>query len=205
MKHIKQTEGAAEEIKLNDRETTRMGTVSLTILGLIGASGIVVAGAVAPGLFQLGKSLLRKERKHWVVKNVDQSLKRLRTRGWIRWEEGAHGWHLTLTEKGVERLMAYETKQIHLEKPKRWDRKWRVLVFDIPEPRRRLRDRVRFLLTQFGFVRLQDSVWVYPYECQEVMELLRTHYNIRYEALYFRAEYLDRDRWLKKHFALEHA
>ncbi len=190
---------------LTRRETERVGEVSLIILGLIGASGIVVAGAMAPGLLYLLKPLIREERKQKVIKNVDQSLKRLRRRHWIKWEEGPHGWRLTLTEKGLKQLMAYETKQTHLAKPKRWDKKWRVVIFDIPEQKRHLRDRLRFLLSEFGFVRLQDSVWVYPYECQEVMELLRTHYHIRYEALYFRAEYLDKDRWLKKQFDLENA
>ena len=98
--------------------------------------------------------------------------------------------------------MAYEIGEKHIKKPKRWDHKWRLLIFDVPEKRRFMREKIRRVLKSFEFYRLQDSVWVYPYECEEVLDLLRTKYYVRFEALYIRAEYIQQDRWLRKHFFL---
>jgi len=109
-----------------------------------------------------------------------------------------------LTQKGWAEWKAYEFGQKHLDQqPEKWDKKWRMLMFDIPEKKKFLREKVRRMLRSFGFYRLQDSVWVFPHECREVLELLRTRYKIRSEALYALMDTVDNDRWLKEHFKLE--
>ena len=51
--------------------------------------------------------------------------------------------------------------------------KYRVIIFDISEMRRKDRDKLRRIIRGFGFICLQNSVWVYPYHCQEIIELLK--------------------------------
>lgn len=41
-----------------------------------------------------------------------------------------------------------------------WDGKWRVLVFDVPEARRKYREGLRRVLLEAGYIWLQDSVWI---------------------------------------------
>jgi|SRR3989344_4259845 len=50
---------------------------------------------------------------------------------------------------------------------KKWDKKWRIIVFDIPEELRRKRARFRTRLKWLGCVMLQESVFVFPYPCEE--------------------------------------
>ena len=76
-------------------------------------------------------------------------------------------------------------------------------MFDIEEKRKNVRNQIRAVLISFGFYRLQDSVWVYPYECEEILELLRTKYKVRHEALYIRAERIAKDEYLRDHFGLK--
>jgi DNA-binding transcriptional regulator PaaX len=133
---------------------------------------------------------------------LEQSLANLKRKGQIKFVQGRTGWRVELTERGQEEFLALETREKILTRPKKWDKKWRLLVFDIPEAKKKVRDRVRYALISFGFYRLQDSVWAYPYECEEVLELLRTKYGVRYEALYIRAEKIAKDQWLQKHFNL---
>jgi len=45
---------------------------------------------------------------------------------------------------------------------RRWDGRWRLVLFDVPESRRSTRDKLRKYLHRHGFGFLQNSVWVTP-------------------------------------------
>ncbi|MSR85431.1 hypothetical protein EXS71_03305 [Candidatus Uhrbacteria bacterium] len=180
-------------------EKISKGEITKIILMTVGATGVLAVGLVCPNLLQL-IPVLRRER--YSYKSIWQAVYRLDKQGWIVARQGAVGWKITLTKKGKTQLLAYEIGQKKIKKPRRWDQKWRVLIFDIPEKRKMIRHKVRAVLLSLEFYRLQDSVWVYPYECQEVLDLLRTQYQVRSEALYMRVEFLQQDKWLRKHFQL---
>lgn len=55
---------------------------------------------------------------------------------------------------------------------KKSDGKWRVVVFDIPESKRILRDHFRRLLKDLGFKMLQASVWAIPYDVFDELEMM---------------------------------
>lgn len=46
----------------------------------------------------------------------------------------------------------------------RWDRKWRIVIFDIEEEQRSIRDSFRLKLKELGFGQLQKSVWLTPFD-----------------------------------------
>ncbi len=52
-------------------------------------------------------------------------------------------------------------------KNRTWDKKWRVVIFDIPQEFHRQRIRFRQKLKNMGFYMLQKSVFIYPYSCDE--------------------------------------
>ena len=89
-----------------------------------------------------------------------------------------------------------------MARPKRWDRKWRILIFDIPEYRKGLRDKIRRTLGVIGFVRLQDSVWVYPHDCEDLIAFLKADFRVGKDMLYMIVEELEGDGHLKRHFGL---
>lgn len=179
----------------------KKGEIARTILAGISVAGIILVGAAMPNIFQaIPRSFFKKK---YPRKSLDRSLYNLKRRGYIKFTQGQRGWRIELTEKGKRELFAYEIKEKLIKCAKKWDHKWRMLIFDIEEKKRHVRDRVRRALVSFGFYRLQDSVWVYPYECEEILELLRTNYGVRYEALYLRTEYLAKDERLREHFNLK--
>ncbi len=47
---------------------------------------------------------------------------------------------------------------------KRWDRKWRIVMFDIEEVNKQMRDRLRLKLKELGFGMLQESVFISPHD-----------------------------------------
>jgi len=89
-----------------------------------------------------------------------------------------------------------------LNKNKKWDGKWRVIIFDVPESRRFDRTNIRQALVSIGFMRLQDSVWVYPYSCENIISLLKAETETGENVLYMIVEAIENDEPIKKYFGL---
>jgi len=70
--------------------------------------------------------------------------------------------YLRLTSYG-EKAIIRDFPIISLQKRK-WDGKWRMVVFDIAEVSRQTRDLLRLKLKELGLGMLQKSVWVTPYD-----------------------------------------
>ncbi|KKW42146.1 MAG: hypothetical protein UY91_C0006G0018 [Parcubacteria group bacterium GW2011_GWB1_55_9] len=74
--------------------------------------------------------------------------------------------------------------------------------FDVPEKRKKIRERLRFEMQEVGFLHLQDSAWVYPYDCEEFIALLKADLHIGKDVLYAIVEEIENDKWIRKHFSL---
>jgi len=178
---------------------TKRNEIARTILATVGVTGIVITGAFCPGLLALARPLARKR---YPYPSFHRALRAVDDKGWIVATKTSGGVRVRLTKRGEAELLAYELGKKKLPPAKQWDGKWHLLTFDIPESRRRLRDHIRGTLKTLGFQHLQHSVWIFPYECRDVLNLLQTKYSVRHEALYVRVDCLDNDRWLRKHFGL---
>lgn len=85
-----------------------------------------------------------------------QALKDLREKGYIEITKDEEGKILVkLTESGKEKVLIQK-----LLENKRWDKKWRIVIWDIPEKHRKLRDLLRRKLKEWEFTQWQKSVWV---------------------------------------------
>ena len=191
---------------MNEKESggkVSKGQIVKWILAGIGLTGLAVVAMAAPNVFQAFPRNFLKEGKKYSKRSLDQALERLLKKGWVKFVQGRNGWRIELTEAGREQFQAYEMRQKMITPSKRWDGNWHMLVFDIEEDRKLIREKVRRTIEQLGFYRLQDSVWVHPYECEEVLELLRTKYKVRHQALYVCAKKIAKDEWLRRHFGLD--
>ena len=130
---------------------------------------------------------------------INRARERLLKQGLL--ERNSEGF-LRITKKGEAALRKIEISEgiYKIKKPKRWDKKWRVMIFDIREERRATRAKIRFTLSRVGFKWLQDSVWVYPYDCEDFIALLKADFKIGKDLLYLIVEEMGGDYNLKKHF-----
>lgn len=137
-------------------------------------------------------------------RRMSQAINRLRDRGLVERIQTDKGIALRLTRKGAELATSLEEEEKHFEirKPKKWDEKWRIVIFDIWERRRGVRDRLRTLLQRNGFVKIQNSVWVHPYDCEELLVFLRTNLRLGKGIVYIVAEEIENDSALREHFGL---
>src|SRR3989339_239988 len=94
-------------------------------------------------------------------------------------------------------------REYKLPHPKCWDKKWRVLIFDIPEKRKYLREKIRNTLGAIGFSQLQKSVWVYPYDCEDLIALLKADFKVGKDVLYVIADKIEYDAPLRAKFGLK--
>lgn len=70
-----------------------------------------------------------------------------------------------LTDRGEDQVMRLKLKN----EDGSWDGIWRLVIFDIPESQRIVRDLLRFKLREWGFRKVQNSVWATKKNCTKVM------------------------------------
>lgn len=107
---------------------------------------------------------------------------------------------IALTQKGKRRLKKYLTSALEIEIPSRWDKKWRLVIFDIPDDKKVARDLFRRKLENLGFFRLQESVYVYPFECAALINYLKRNYLITPYVQYILADRIETEVDLIKKF-----
>ena len=110
---------------------------------------------------------------------------------------------LVLSEKGRERALTYRLEEMRIPVPAAWDKKWHLVLCDIPQKRSRTRDAFRVHLKQIGFLELQKSVFVCPYPCQDEIDFLVELYDIRRHVRMVIADTIDTELHLKQKFDLK--
>ncbi len=178
-------------------------SISKDVLITIGALGFIFVAATAGNAVQLLKYTPLAGKKKYKRYEINKSIKKLLERDLLKINEDKHNKYLEVTNKGRKLLLRYELEGLAKDKPKKWDKKYRVVIFDISEQRKKIRDHLRLMLRSLGFVCLQNSVWVYPYECQEIIELLKKYLDLRQEVIYMSVDSIENDEWLRKKFKLK--
>jgi DNA-binding transcriptional regulator PaaX len=168
---------------------------------------LLVGGVVAiastspyfvPNLLRVHKSLQKYPKN-----KVSDTFYRLKKQGFIKIEESNRQMYISLTSEGKKRAGVFQIDKLRIQKPKRWDKKWRLLLFDIPEKRKISREALRGKLKELGFAQFQKSVWVHPYNCKTEIELLQDFFGLsRNEIRLIVAESIDGDRELREYFKL---
>ncbi len=179
------------------KRKARKGEVQKLILETVKLAGLLSVGLVAPNVIKAmhDLGLISRKRQREVVSSSASKLVR---KGLLRF----NGRYYELTKDGQSKLRLFTLAQSHLPKQKKWDRKWRVIIFDIPEKKKKVRDQVRKFFISAGLLRLQDSVWVYPYDCEEIIGLLKTDFGVGRDVLYMIVDEIENDRYLREEFGL---
>lgn len=180
----------------------RLGSTQKKIL-------ILLLGGLALGLSRSPKTsfqIIKEIKKEWDwinQENLKRAIRGLYQSKLIKEKENLDGTvTLILTDAGKQKALTYNLDEMKIEKPKMWDKKWRVVLFDIPEKSRWIRDAFRHHLNQLGFYEFQKSVFVHPYECKDEIEYLIEFYDTRRFIRFITAESIDNELHLKQHFKL---
>ena len=172
--------------------------VLLLLLG-----GVALGLSKSPkGYFKILKSLsenwrqIKKERLYRIVHEFYND--RL-----VDYKEDKDGFvKIILTKQGQKKALKFKLDEMEIKKPAKWDGEWRIVIFDIPEKLKKVREALRYHLKRLGFKKLQHSVFVLPFECRNEIEYIVEFYNIRHFVRYIEAHHIDNELDLKHKFHL---
>ncbi|MDO8558620.1 MAG: hypothetical protein Q7S09_05590 [bacterium] len=139
-------------------------------------------------------------------RTLGSALSGVRKRGYVKTIRKHHAQSpmLVLTPKGNLRILLERCKLLQSEERKPWDKKWRIIIFDIPERLRAHRDFLRRHLVSFGFAKLHKSVWITPRRISPELIQLLWEMRIKIYTRCMVVEHMDYDKDLLKKFELLH-
>lgn len=119
---------------------------------------------------------------------VRAAVSRMSKQGWAQSERRGNKSFYSLTEQGIVR-MEEASRRIYKEVSPEWDGNWWILLYNIPEEKRHLRDRLRDELTWSGFGPLSNSCWITPNSLEREINVLIKKYEIEDYVTFFKAEH----------------
>ncbi|MDO8562008.1 MAG: hypothetical protein Q7S05_04260 [bacterium] len=112
---------------------------------------------------------------------------------------------ISLTEHGKKRARVnyFSTEASLPIKERKWDKVWRLIMFDIPVGEQLKRDAFRHMVKRLGAVMFQQSVWIYPYNCSEQVSFLSRYFDLPQDNLRLVVSSdIGDDSALRKHFGI---
>lgn len=110
------------------------------------------------------------------------ALAKLKNLGWAERVKKNNETFYKITEKGEKYLDNVLTA---LKTNRGWDKKWRLVIFDIPEKKRAIRDKLRRALNALGMGILQSSVWISPQDIKTEIEKIEEKYKLSHQLKFF--------------------
>lgn len=153
---------------------------------LIGG-GIVIATTnpmfgykILPKILKYAKYKLKSKKDN---KKFYDTFTRLKNKGFIKMEYKGKQLCISLTKEGKEKAGKYQIDDLEIKKAKKWDKKWRILIFDIEEKHLMKREALRGKIKELGLYQLQKSVWVCPYNFYNEINMLRNFFGLKNEEM----------------------
>lgn len=197
-------EGSLRLLEESVRVQTKRKRIETAILGSLALTGFLAAMVIAPNAVSVLQKALPDTRPLSQKQSVKNAIGRLIRKGYIKKSENKY--HITQNgEKRLESLVLQSQAYRLSNSEKSWDKKWRIVIYDVPETEKKKRNTLRETLEQTGFVKLQDSVWVYPFRCDEIVALLKFNLKLGRRAMYIIADAIEGDEWLRECFQLPKA
>jgi DNA-binding transcriptional regulator PaaX len=186
------------------RQSIRKSILMGSILKILGAGVLIPVVLLFPGMSILLKEFMKREKIEKSSRNFKMMIKKAKNRKLIKIVQKDGEEFLEITKLGRKELLKYNIDELKIEIPKVWDKKWRMVIFDIPEKFREGRVALSKKLKEIGFFPLQKSVFVYPYECDNEIDFIREFFDVKKYVILLNVLTLGEyyDLILKQHFDL---
>lgn len=118
----------------------------------------------------------------------------------VKYNEKGYG-IIKITDVGRQKLVKHSVDSITIHKPAIWDGLWRMVFYDVSH-KQAIRDKFRNYLLAGGFYRLQESVFIHAYPCEEEIEFLKNYLGIGSEVRIVTATKIENDQQFKNFFGV---
>ncbi len=168
---------------------------------LLLVAGVVLHFQRSPtGVFRILKTVA----KDWQKINravLYRTIREFRYNRLIDYKENNDGVVTVILSKlGEKHALKYQLDEMKVAIPPKWDHAWRIVIFDIPEKKKRAREALRKKLKELGFTELQKSVFIFPYECENEIDFICEVFEIRNHVRYIKVAYINNEAELKLKF-----
>lgn len=183
-------------------------TATKIVLAVLALGTVAFAGAVVPGIFKVIESLrseggMRDEIKY-TKKQINSAISSLKKRKFIKIIKEKNGRvKITLTNKGRKRILEMSLDFVKIKKPRKWDGKWRIVIFDVPVKQNAAREALRNKMKNLGFKQLQKSVWIVPWECEDEILFVAEVFKAERYIEIIESDYLLHDREARRIFNID--
>jgi len=176
-----------------------------TLLKIAEVGFFVLAATTSPYFLHNIAKKFFKDKLEKTIRARAKKLRELQKRKLISFRELDNGdVRVEISHQGKTLVRQYNLDNLKLVKPARWDRKWRIIIYDIPQYKRRASDAFREKLKDLGLFKLQKSVWISAYECLPELEFLCSVFDINMDecVYHFYADHIPREGEARKFFEL---
>lgn len=198
MKNWEKLKKSAEKFLDSD---SGYATATKVVFAILLTAGVLTVAAMAPNIFVIfGK---RKRFNNYSDKQLMNAYYGLKRQGLVEIvKEEEDNLTVKLNYKNKTKIKKFSLDIISIPKEKKWDGKWRVIIFDIPVKHNRARAAMTTKLKELGLYKLQKSVWVYPFPCKDEILFISIFFKIDRFVNILLAENIESDYKLKKFFDL---
>ena len=173
---------------------TSLAMKVLKVLGVTaGTVGLLAVAVTVPNLLAAIGGFAGPDRH----RKIRRAMTYLKDRGYVK-IEGYEGEsiRMRLTRNGKGILKRISTQELRLPREPMWDKKWRLIIFDVPNKKSKQRQAFAMHLKNLGSRMAQKSVWIYPYPCHDEIMMLRKLYDIEQCVTYCETSFVkDDERW----------
>ncbi len=157
----------------------RKSEIERKILECLLISGAVILALQHPvNMSRFLKRLPRDLRKYKETQ-LRRALYRLKKHNRVEYiKENVNNMTLKITKGGRDFLKKIDFDNLTLEQTESWDKKWRLVIFDIPEKKKPAREALREKLKDLGMKKLQHSIWITPFSCEKEINLIKIIFNL---------------------------
>jgi DNA-binding transcriptional regulator PaaX len=173
------------------------------VISWLAIAGTVYIAASSP-YFVINLMRNFKKLRRYPKKKITNTFYNLKRQNLIKIEKKNQQIYIRLTEKGKRKASWFQIDSLRINQPKKWDRNWRIVLFDIAQIKKIYREAFRGKLKELGFHQLQKSVWVHAFDCQAEIDLLKDFFGLSSKELrLIISRDIGNNKELKRFFKLE--
>ncbi|MBI2040295.1 hypothetical protein HYT18_04415 [Candidatus Microgenomates bacterium] len=179
------------------------------VLKLVGAGAFLAATIAIPNLPLALKPFLNYKRKNemkaWKRFNIPylkRAIQRLEKQKLVEIDVQDGIQIVKITNQGRQKIIKFALDELEIKKPKIWDRKWRLISFDLPEKLVRIRKILVEYLIAWGFYPLHKSVYLHVYPCLKEVDFLREYLGVSKYIRVFVVSTVENDEIFKDYFGV---
>lgn len=168
--------------------------------------GVLVLSILAPeNGARLAQDVLRVyfRKKRFEKNRLLEDVRRLQARELVKYRGFPDGRiEIVLEKRGKQEMITRRMDDLKLDVNRPWDRKWRMVLFDIPHSEKKARDAFRGMLARLGFYALQKSVFIVPHQCEEEIEFVCSIFGIRDYVLLMYVSHFEGEEKMRNYFKI---